>query len=172
MMETDPGTALTLDARLEAVLLEVGRDLARAPMGARGRPPILSAAVLWTSLTLGILRGAMSQLAIWRLVVDRELWRGAAAPVSDEAVYRRLAAPGPSPLGALFADVTARLLARLGAADTLDLAPFAVDVVALDETTLDPVARRYPVPREHLVQPPLRRGAGGPPPPHLGQAVA
>jgi hypothetical protein len=144
MTATDPGTTLALDARIETVLLELGRDLAQAPMGARGRPPILSAAVLWTSLTLGILRGAMSQLAIWRLVVDRDLWRGAAAPVSDEAVYRRLAAPGPSPLGTLFADVTARLLTRLAAADTLDLAPFAVDVVALDQTTLDPVARRLP----------------------------
>lgn len=142
MGETDGSGAPAIEARIEALLCAMGQALAGAPLGVRGRPPILPASVLWTSLTIGVLRGAMSQAAIWRLVTDRELWRGAAAPVSDEAVYLRLAAPGPSPLGTLFADVTALLLTRQ--APETELAPFAVDVVALDQTTLDPVARSLP----------------------------
>jgi hypothetical protein len=119
--------------------------LAPAPAGGRGRPPILPAAVLWTALAIGVLRGAMSQLAIWRLVTATGLWRGPQILVSDEAVYRRLArAPDPSPMAALFQQVTTSLQARVELWRAADLAAFATDVVALDETTLDPVARLLP----------------------------
>jgi hypothetical protein len=44
----------------------------------------------------------------------------------------------------LFADLTALLTARLDAHADRTLAPFAAEVFALDETTLDPLARRLP----------------------------
>jgi len=44
----------------------------------------------------------------------------------------------------LFADVTALLTARVAPWQATELAPFATDVVVLDETTLDPVARLLP----------------------------
>ena len=134
-----------LIAQIEAELLTLAAGLAPAPSGGRGRPPILPAAVLWAALAIGVLRGAMSQLAIWRLVTATGLWRGPQILVSDEAVYRRLAhAPDPSPMAALFAQLTTALQARVAPFAAVALAPFAADVVAVDETTLDPVARLLP----------------------------
>jgi hypothetical protein len=131
-------------AQIEAVLVELVADLAPARGAGPGRPPILPAALLWASLVIGVLRGVMSQAAVWRLVMDKHLWRGARIAVSDEAVYKRLAAPGPSPLGTLFTDVTVQLQRRVAPWQEQRLAPFAADVVAIDETTLDPVARSLP----------------------------
>ena len=134
----------TVVAQIEAMLLALVAELGPPRAGGRGRPPILPAAVLWASLTIGVLRGVMSQAAVWRLVMDRELWRGAGIRVSDEAVYKRLAQASPSPLGTLFADLTTFLLGRVGGGADAELAPFATAVVALDETTLDPIARSLP----------------------------
>lgn len=139
--------------RVEALLVDLVTALTPARTTGRGRPPILPAALLWASLTIGVLRGVMSQAAVWRLVLDRQLWRGARVVVSDEAVYKRLAAPGPSPLGTLFADVTRLLRTRVEPWQDRELAPFARDVVVIDETALDPVARTLPALR------PLARGA-------------
>ena len=131
-------------AAIEAVLVELVDRLGDPRLPGPGRPPILPAALLWASLTIGVLRGVMSQAAVWRLVMDRGLWRGRQITVSDEAVYKRLAAAGPSPLGTLFADLTSHLHARVEPWQERALAPFAADVVAIDETTLDPVARSLP----------------------------
>jgi len=130
---------------IEAILVDLVTDLGPARSPGPGRPPILPAALLWASLTIGVLRGVMSQAAVWRLAMDQQLWRGARIAVSDEAVYKRLAASGPSPLGTLFAELTRQLLARVDPWQERDLAPFAGDVVAIDETTLDPVARSLPL---------------------------
>jgi hypothetical protein len=59
-------------------------------------------------------------------------------------VYNRLAQEGTAPLEQLFAQVTAVLASRLAPYAQTALAPFATAVVALDETTLDPVARLLP----------------------------
>ena len=144
--------------QVEALLLELVAALDAPRTPGPGRPLILPAALLWASLTIGVLRGVMSQAAVWRLVRDTQLWRGRQIAVSDEAVYKRLAAPGPSPLGTLFADLTALLRARVEPWQDRTLAPFATDVVAIDETTLDPVARTLPrlrdVPRgDHALLP-------------------
>lgn len=130
--------------QVESVLVELVSGLGPVRLPGPGRPPILSAALLWASLTIGVLRGVMSQAAVWRLACDRQLWRGRQVVVSDEAVYKRLAAPGPSPLGTLFTDLTRLLRARIEPWQDWTLAPFASDVVAIDETTLDPVARSLP----------------------------
>ena len=130
--------------RVEAVLVELVEQLGAPRVPGPGRPPILPAALLWASLTIGVLRGVMSQAAVWRLVMDKQLWRGARVAVSDEAVYKRLAAPGASPLGTLFAELTAQLRTRVAPWQERTLAPFARAVVAIDETTLDPVARSLP----------------------------
>lgn len=139
------GSAL-VGAQIEVLLIELIAGIVPAPAPVRGpgRPPILPAAILWASLTIGVLRGAMSQAAIWRIVTGNELWRGPRLQVSDEAVYQRLAAAGPSPLGTLFTGLTTLLMERVAPWQETELAPFAADVVAIDETTLDPVARWLP----------------------------
>jgi hypothetical protein len=114
----------------------------------RGRPPILPALLLWSGLVVCVLRRATSQLDLWRLLTARGLWHFPAVPISDDAVAKRLETGGPAALAALFADLTALLVDRLTPIAETDLAPFAADVVAIDETTLDPVARKLPILRQ------------------------
>jgi hypothetical protein len=133
-----------LFTEIEARLIALVAGIAPDPRSGPGRPPILPAAILWASLTLGVLRGAMSQLEIWRIVIAKDLWRGPRIAVSDEAVYRRFAKADDTAMALLFEQITALLLARHDPADHRGLAPFATAVVAIDETTLDPIARSLP----------------------------
>lgn len=132
--------------RIEAFLTELAAELEPAPAGpaGRGRPRVLPALALWGGLLVCVLRGWGSQRALWRLLAASGLWHFTPFPVSDEAVYKRLAAADPSPMADLFADLTALLTARLDAHADRTLAPFAAEVFAVDQTTLDPVARRLP----------------------------
>lgn len=114
-----------------------------APPRARGRPPILPGAMLWAGLLVCVLHGWSSQLALWRLLRTHGIWDFPAPPISDDAVYRRLARDGDRPMHQLFTTVRAELLDQ--ATPDLTLAPFATEVVVFDETTLDPVARTLPL---------------------------
>ena len=141
-----PPAAAVVD-RLEGFLGELVAALVPAAGAAgrnRGRPPVLPATLLWAGLAVCVLRRATSQLDLWRLLSGTGLWHFPAVPVSDDAVYKRLAGEGPAALERLFADLTALLLARLDGAADRTLAPFAAEVVAFDETTLDRVARKLP----------------------------
>lgn len=114
---------------------------ALAAPAARGRPPILPGAMLWAGLLVCILRGWASQRALWRLLRLYGLWDFPAQPISDDAIYKRLERDGAGPMRQLFDATTG---AVLGAAiPDPELASFATEVVAIDETTLDPVARRW-----------------------------
>lgn len=93
---------------------------------------------------LCVVRGIAHQRGLWRLLRLGGCWLVPPLPISDEAVYRRLAQEGTAPLQALFTQVGTVLAARLDPlvpASFRDLARFATDVVALDEMTLDQVAR-------------------------------
>lgn len=137
--DTTVGTG-QIEALLVALVARVDPLVRQGP----GRPPILPAAVLWASLTLAVLRGVSSQLGVWRIAVSRDLWRGPQIVVSDEAVYQRLAATDPHELEQLFIQLTELLVARGVPGPMEHVAPFATDVVVLDETTLDAVARSLP----------------------------
>lgn len=154
-----PETARTdrLDA-LEALVGDLVAALAPAEeprSGGRGRPRVLPALALWSGLVVCVLRGFSSQRALWRLLTSKALWHYPRFALSDEAVYQRLEAGGTAVLERLFADVSAVLADRLDAHADRTLAPFATDVVAIDETTLDPVARKLPA--LHEVPPGDRR---------------
>jgi len=110
----------------------------------RGRPRILPALCLWVGVVVCVLRGWSSQLAVWRLLQAKGLWDYPRFPISDQAVYKRLAQGGSRPLEALFEQVSAVLRERLTALVPAPLAAFATEVVVLDETTLDKVARHLP----------------------------
>jgi len=131
---------------IESFLREVIADLVpdpTAPVG-RGRPRVLPALCLWAGLLTCVARGFGSQADLWRLLTQQGLWDYPRFPVTDQAIYNRLAAAGTAPLEALFAQLTALLAARLAPLAETDLAPFATDVVALDESDLDRMARLLP----------------------------
>ncbi len=109
-----------------------------------GRPRILPALCLWSGLLVCVLQGFSSQLEIWRLLAVRGLWSYPRFKVTDEAIYKRMAAAGPSALERLFDQITALLQLRLTPAEPPDLVPWAPEVFALDATTLDQVARKLP----------------------------
>lgn len=111
---------------------------------ALGRPRILPSLCLWGGLLVCVLRGFSSQLQLWRLLSQRGLWDYPRFPVSDQAVYTRLAQGGTVPLEQLFTQITAILADRLAPYAARELAPFAQEVAVLDESTLDPIARTLP----------------------------
>lgn len=140
-----PVPPATVVGDIEAFLQQVVTDLAPdAHEPKPGRPRILPALALWGGLLVCVLRGFTHQTALWRLLSQHGLWSYPRFPISDQAVYTRLATGGTAPVERLFAQVTTVLAARLAPYAATDLAPFATDVVVLDETTLDPVARTLP----------------------------
>ncbi len=144
-----------LHTGLQAVLKT---NLAEPRAGA-GRPRELPSLSLWLAVVVGILRGVRSFRAIWRLLVVGGLQSLPCYAISDEAVYDRLEGEGTHPLEELFARLSLVLAqwlrphAEHAAKKHGPLAPFAADVVALDETVLDPVARKLPLLRQ------FRKGA-------------
>lgn len=134
---------------VEGLVRELVTGLVPEPVASGpGRPRILPATVLWAGLLVSVLRGFSSQLDLWRLLALGHLWDYPRYPVSDQAIYRRLAAGGTQPLAELFAQTSRLLMARVAPYAATDLAPFATEVVALDHTDLDPIARRLPALRD------------------------
>jgi len=127
---------------IEALLATLIPRLA-FPTATRGRPEVLPAALLWGALLVCILDGQPRQRAIWRVVTGSGLWHYPAVPVTAEAVRQRLLHGGPDVLQDLFDQVTAALAERFPGDPTL--APFATGgVYAMDDTTLDQVAKALP----------------------------
>jgi Transposase DDE domain len=141
-----PDTALVGDIEqfLQAALTDLAPDPHEAARPGPGRPRVLPSLCLWAGLLVCVLRGFTSYQALWRLLSQRQLWFYPRFPVSDQAVYNRLAQDGTAPLEQVFAHLTTVLQARLAPYAQTSLAAFATAVVALDETTLDPIARLLP----------------------------
>ena len=115
------------------------------PRNPSGRKAILPALVLWSGIIVAVLRGFSSQLQIWRLVSWEGLWNYPQYPISDQAVYNRLAeASGPPAMQTLFYRVRDGLKERLAPYAQQKLAAFAAGVYAIDGSSLDKVARHLP----------------------------
>jgi hypothetical protein len=134
--------------QIEQVLHDALTTLAAAPPppgpSSPGRPPILPALLLWTGLLVCVLHGFSSSLDLWRLLTGLGLWQFPRVAIADQALYARLARDGAGPLERLLAHLSALLADRPAPWTSAALAPFAAAVYALDETTLDQVARRLP----------------------------
>jgi len=142
-----PGGATLLDEIEQFVreaLAQMPPDPAERGRAGPGRPRILPALALWAGLLVCVLRGHGSQQALWRLLSAGGFWDYPRFPVSDQAVRARLAAGGTEALVRLFRQLSAVLAARLAPYAAADLAPFAAEVVALDASALDPLARTLP----------------------------
>ncbi len=117
-----------------------------------GRPLELPKVALWSGLLLCVLQGARGVREVWRYLVLQGY------DICDQTLYDRLEQEGTAWLEQFFAQITAMLTAWLKPLveqqPWFPLATFATDVLALDETTLDPVARKLPIWRQ------LKKGAG------------
>ena len=103
------------------------------------------------AVLVAVLRGLKSQRAIWRVLARGGWWGLPCYDISDQAVYKRLEQEGWQPLARMFAHLSQILAQWLQPALQAfqeshgKLAPFASEVIALDETTLDRVSRRLPL---------------------------
>ncbi len=146
-METDQQNS-TLD-RIETFvkgMIDQLEAIHTDPIG-RGRPRILPAMCLWAAVIVCVLRGWSSQLAIWRLLAKKGLWDYPRFPVSDQAIYKRMEEGGEGPLQQLFWMVS-QVLQDYLEPYAQKMVAFANGVVAIDQTTLDKVARTLPLLRE------------------------
>ena len=138
--------------QIEAFLRSLLPFMDPSPLGRHGtqlgRPRILPAMVLWTGMLLCVLRDWSSQLDLWRLLDSGLFWDYPRFPISDQAVYHRRERDGTAPLQQAFAHVSAALRERLAPWADPTLAPFATEVVALDQMHLDQVARLLPALRD------------------------
>jgi len=122
-----------------------------------GRPVYLPSVTLWMAVLVAILRGLKSQRAIWRLIAAGGWWKQPSYDIGDQAVYKRLEQEGWRPLAQVFERVSQLIAHWLQPAlqayhqRHAPLAPFAKQVVALDEMHLDP-----PRPRQGHVPRPVR----------------
>jgi Transposase DDE domain len=148
MPENSPTAPLTpVVGAVEKFLAEVVPHLTAEPPRSerRGRPAVLPNLCLWSGLLVCVLRGFSTQLSLWRWLHWAKLWNYPRFPVSDAAVYKRLERSGTAPLERLFEQISQLLADRLAPYQNVKLAAFAKAVVALDETTLDQVARTLPI---------------------------
>lgn len=140
----------TVIGDIERFLQEMIKGLAPEPVRSpsRGRPRILPSLCLWAGLLVCVLRGFTSQWALWRLLSLNGLWEYPLFGLSDQAIYKRLAQEGVAPLQHLLLQLHQVLSERLAPWMAQDLAPFSQEVLVLDETSLDTVARSLPSLRE------------------------
>lgn len=147
-IEARPALVGDVERLLESLVAELPADPLDGRTGQRGRPRILPSMCLWSGLLVCVLRGFSSQLRLWRLLATEGIWEHPRVPVSDSAIYKRLAEAGSEPLEHLFASITALLAKRLIPWMATHVAAFASDVLAVDATILDPLARRLTDPSD------------------------
>ena len=133
-----------IESFLQDAIRDLQPDLQERRRRGPGRPRILPSLCLWAGMLVCVLRGFSSQSVLWRLLTQTGLWFYPRFPVTDEAVYKRLVKDGTQPLERLFAHITQVLASRLAPYSIHDLVPFATSVLALDQTTLDKMARTLP----------------------------
>ena len=137
----------------QAVMYFFGPQLPMAQAGKRpGAPRRISQTHLWMSLLLCVLQG-MSNFQQWRRLVCTQVV-GGCQPIhlTDDALIKRLEQAGVQEIQQLFEQVSGWIEERFGHVWSTLLAPFASEILAIDECTLD---RRY----RHLR--PLRALANG-----------
>ena len=146
-MSAGPSVTPSVGA-LEATLASIVSGLADSkPSSSPGRPALLPASALWGALVVGVLKGNLTQVGVWRTICDHHWWYRGQIQISKEAVYHRLDRPGRSPMHTFFQQVTGELLARQGTVPGCNLAPGFTEVIALDASTLDKVPMTTPAVR-------------------------
>ena len=121
----------------------------------RGKPATLTALHLCLGIVLCGLEGFGSQLKLWRRICLEPIGPFAPVCVVDQAVYNRLARAAGA-MRAFFEQVSGWMGEQLVGLEERTLAPWATQVLALDESTLDAVGRWLPELRRVLPGDPRR----------------
>ncbi len=119
------------------------------PAKRRGKPARLTATHLCLSIVLCGLEGFGSQLGLWRMICMRAIGPFAPVQVVDQAIYNRLARAA-CVMRLFFVQVSGWMREQLAGLEDRRLAPWASQVLALDESTLDAVGRWLPELRQVL----------------------
>jgi hypothetical protein len=115
----------------------------------RGKPATLTALHLCLGIVLCGIEGFGSQLKLWRRLCLEPIGPFAPVHVVDQAVYNRLE-PAAGAMRAFFEQVSGWMSEQLVGLEERSLAPWACQVLALDESTLDAVGRWLPELRRRL----------------------
>jgi hypothetical protein len=133
-----------LVAFLQALLKPPAEQSTEQAARRRGQPARVASEQRWLAFLLAVLRGLTSWRDVWQLIV----WEGVGSfplvSVTPAAVRQRLLRAGTASLEQVLERVNAALRQRGASTSALTLAPFATQVVALDETTLDALHRWCP----------------------------
>ena len=114
---------------LEDLLRQVFAPPAQHP-AKRGRPLSLTQPHVWLCILVGVLHGAHSFQAFWRLLVVEPLGSFPLLSMTDEAVRKRLLALGPGTCAQLYQRLCDLLPPPPISQSTLPLACFAAEVVS------------------------------------------
>lgn len=140
-----PSLAQQLVHLLQQVLVFAHQSTAVQTPGhrPRGRPPLLSLQQLYLALLIGVLRQTPHLSTIWRRLYLEDTGTFAPVQLTYEAVRKRLLSAGTTALAHLFEMVSVGLAqwSQAQQPSALSLAPFASQVVALDESTFDRLRR-------------------------------
>jgi hypothetical protein len=109
----------------------------------RGRPARLTTLHVCLGIVLCGLEGFGSQLQLWRRLCLEPIGPFAPVAVVDQAVYNRLERAAGA-MRAFFEQVSGWMAEQLVGLEERRLAPWACQVLALDESTLDAVGRWLP----------------------------
>lgn len=130
-----------IEAQVHTLIAELDPP-SPTPRG-RGAPPVLPALALWAGMLVCVLQGFTTQLALWRLLTVPGLW-GHRFDVGHGAIYDRLDRGTTTELETLFVRISQALHDRLTPFVDPTLAPFATEVVAIDETVLEKALKLLP----------------------------
>lgn len=114
---------------LEELLSQVFAPSAQQPPQ-RGRPLSLTQPHLWLCMLVGVLQGARSFQAFWRLLVVEPLGSFPLLSITDEAVRKRLLALSPSAFAQMYQRLCDLLPVPRISQTSLPLACFAPEVVS------------------------------------------
>ena len=112
-----------------------------AVLKSRGRPQRLSNQLLAAGLLWCLLHGWVSQWDLWRRLSVFGVGSLAPVAVCDQAVYNRLAKAGTALMQQACVQISTWLWQWLAPYEETGLAPFASQILALDESTMDAVHR-------------------------------
>jgi hypothetical protein len=117
------------------------REVLKRP---RGRPVSLTLPHLALGVLFCMLRGWQSQLDLWRCLRFEGVGGLPRLNICDQTVYNWLGTQGMQAMGACFALVSQWVSQLANPVAGRTLAPFAREVLALDESTLDQMKRWLP----------------------------